>query len=214
MATKIWGPQGWMTLHSISTIYPEKPTYEEMELLKKFMALFADTITCPDCKHHFSQMFNSYKQTNPAWYASRSQFFLFVARAHNTVNLRIDKPRVPTVAECLDTIRRNTLVTSGAVYRNTYISYLIRNWSREHTGESFIITQSARELAKINNEYWNTRDTASYDFVIPENDIMTPIVPVAMRQNYFTGQQVQSSTKMPTHVRISFITKQLKSFRK
>jgi hypothetical protein len=137
-----------------------------------------------------------------------------VARAHNTVNVRIDKPRIPTVAECIDTIRRNTLVTSGAVYRNTYINYLIRNWSREHTGESFILTQSARELAKINNEYWNARDTGSYDFTIPENDIMTPIVHVPMRQNYFTGQQVQSSTKMPTHVRLSFITKQLRSIGK
>lgn len=214
MATKIWGPQGWMTLHSISTIYPEKPTYEEMEILKKFMNLFADTISCPDCKHHFSQMFNSYKQSNPAWFASRSQFFLFVARAHNTVNLRIDKPRIPTVAECIDTIRRNTLVTSGAVYRHIYINYLIRNWSREPTGEGFILAQSARELFRINTEYWNVRDTGSYDFTIPENDIMLPIVHVPMRQNYFTGQQVQTSTKIPTHVRLSFITKQLKSIRK
>jgi Erv1 / Alr family len=209
MATKIWGPQGWMTLHSISTIYPEK-----MELLKKFMNLFEDTITCPDCKNHFSRMFNSYKQTNPSWFASRSQFFLFVARAHNTVNLRIDKPRIPSVAECIDTIRRNTLVTSGSIYRNTYINYLIRNWSHEYTGESFILAQSARELAKINNEYWNARDTASYDFVVPESDIMTPIVHVPMRQNYFTGQQVQVSTKIPTYVRVSFITKQLMSVRK
>lgn len=214
MATKIWGPQGWMTLHSISTIYPEKPTYEEMELLKKFMNLFVDTITCPDCKNHFSKIFNAYRHSNPAWYASRSQFFTFVARAHNTVNLRIDKPRIPTVAECIDTIRRNTLVTRGAIYRNTYITYLIRNWSQEYTGESFIMAQSARELYKINNEYWNSRDTGSYDFIVPESDIMTPIVPVPMRQNYFTGQQVQSSTKIPTHVRISFITKQLKLLRK
>ena len=214
MATKIWGPQGWMTLHSISTIYPEKPTYEEMEILKKFMNLFADTISCPDCKHHFSQMFNSYKHTNPSWFASRSQFFLFVARAHNTVNLRIDKPRIPTVAECIDTIRKNTLVTSGGVYRHTYITYLIRNWAREQTGEGFILAQSARELYRINNEYWNLRDTGSYDFTVPENDIMTPIIPVPMRQNYFTGQQVQSSIKIPSHVRLSFITKQLKSIRK
>jgi len=44
MATKIWGPLGWMTLHSISAIYPEKPSFADMEILKKFMDFFAATI--------------------------------------------------------------------------------------------------------------------------------------------------------------------------
>jgi len=211
MATKIWGPLGWMTLHSISLIYPERPSYADMEILKKFMELFSDTITCPDCKQHFQRIFNSYKTTNPSWYLSRREFFLFVVRAHNSVNTRIDKPRIATVAECIETFKRNTAVTSGASYRNSYMNYLIRNWSIEQSGEGFIMKHSAKELQKINNEYWNPRDTGRLDIVIPEEDILTPIIHVPMRQNYFTGHQVQISTKIPTHVRVSFISKQLKS---
>ena len=211
MATKIWGPLGWMTLHSISAIYPEKPSYEDMQILKRFMELFADTISCPDCKGHFLKMFTTYKSSYPSWFASRSEFFNFVARAHNTVNARLDKPRIATVAECIRALQSNTVSNSSTSYRNKYMSYLVRNWSSEHSGEAFILAHSAREMMKINNEYWNPRDTGFADLVLPETDIMTPIVNVPMRQNYFTGQQVQTSTKMPTHVRISFISNKLRS---
>lgn len=211
MATKIWGPLGWMTLHSISLIYPEKPSYADIEILKKFMTLFEETITCPDCKQHFGRMFNSYRSANPAWCISRRELVLFVVRAHNTVNTRIDKPRISTVAESIETFKRNTLVTSAAVYRNNYIVYLIRNWNREQTGEGFMLASSAREMLKINNEYWSPRDTGIIDVVISEEDILTPILHVPMRQNYFTGQQVQISTRIPTHVKLSFITRQLRS---
>jgi hypothetical protein len=211
MATKIWGPLGWMTLHSISAIYPEKPSYEDMQILKKFMELFSDTITCPDCKSHFSKIFESYKSSHPSWFASRTEFFLFVVRAHNTVNLRLDKPRIATVSECINILKANTVSNSSTYYRNSYVFYLLRNWSVEHSGEAFILSQSAREMIKINNNYWTPRDKGFTDLVISEADILTPIVNIPMRQNYFTGHQVQTSTKLPTHVRVSFITNKLRS---
>lgn len=214
MATKIWGPLGWMTLHSISLIYPETPSYEDMQILKKFMELFASTISCPDCAGHFRRLFNLYKDRNPSWFASRREFFLFVARAHNTVNARLDKPRIATVAECIETIKRNTVVTSAKTYINSYISYLIRNWSREQSGEGFILATSAREMMKINTEYWQLRHHDISHIRFPEADIMTPIVDAPLRQNFFTGQQVQSAVKMPNNVRLSFITNQLKSVRR
>jgi hypothetical protein len=214
MATKIWGPLGWMTLHCISTIYPERPSYEDMQILKQFMQLFADTISCPDCKHHFQRMFQAYKSQNPAWFASRTEFFLFVSRAHNTVNTRLDKPRIASVAECIETIKKNTVVTTSQTYITNYTNYLMRNWSKENSGESFIILHSARELTKIVKEYWLPRHTGNIDIRVPEADILTPIIDVPFRQNYFTGQQVQVSTKLPTNIRISFITNQLKSVRR
>lgn len=214
MATKIWGPLGWMTLHSISLIYPEAPSYGDMQILKKFMGLFMDTISCPDCAGHFRRMFNTYTANNPSWFASKREFFLFIARAHNTVNTRIDKPRIPTVFESIETIKRNTVVTSAAIYRNNYITYLIRNWAKEQTGEGFILANSAREMMKINNEYWTPREVNISTIRIAEADILRPIIDVPMRQNYFTGEQVQVSTKMPTHVRVSFITNKLRSIQR
>jgi len=159
-------------------------------------------------------MFNAYNTRYPAWYVSRNEFFLFVARAHNTVNTRIDKPRISTVAECISRLQANTISNSSTSYRNSYIKYLIQNCAREQSGEGFMLAFSAREMNKINNEYWTPRDSGFNDLVIPEADILTPILNVPLRQNYFTGEQVAVSTRMPTHLRLGFITNKLKSIQR
>ena len=150
MATKFWGPLGWMTLHSISSIYPENPTREEKALLEKFVEMFRDTITCVHCKGHFAGMLNRYKRTNPEWSASRYDFFMFVCRAHNSVNRRLDKPIFPTLQSCIDRLSETAKVTSGVVYRNAYINYLITNWQREMSSEGYINADTAKRMKKVN----------------------------------------------------------------
>ena len=76
--TKLWGPLGWMTLHSVSAIYPESPSQEEKVLLNSFVEAFKETITCPTCKNHFTRMFHTYKIIHPEWNSSRFDLFLFV----------------------------------------------------------------------------------------------------------------------------------------
>jgi hypothetical protein len=158
MATKFWGPLGWMTLHSVSAIYPEQPTQEERLLLEKFVELFRECITCVHCKGHFTGMFNRYKQIHPEWSSSRFDFFLFVCRAHNTVNRRLDKPIFPSLESCIDRLKENTKVNSAATYRNAYINYLINNWSREMSSEGYMNADIARRMKKINDEYFTPRD--------------------------------------------------------
>jgi hypothetical protein len=179
MATKFWGPLGWMTLHSISAIYPENPNQTEKQILSSFMELFRETITCVHCQGHFTAMFNTYRQIHPEWNSSRFDFFLFVCRAHNTVNRRLDKPIIQSLSDCIQTMRNNTKVTKASVYRANYIQYLINNWSREQSGDGFIKIGAARQLKKINEEYFNPRDVgfdtlefsqeASVVEFIPEN---------------------------------------------
>lgn len=158
MATKFWGPLGWMTLHSVSAIYPENPTSEEKILLEKFVENFRECITCPHCKSHFTSMLNTYKRKHPEWNSSRFDFFLFVCRAHNTVNRRLDKPILQTLADCIQTLKNATKVTTTGTYRAAYINYLLRNWSIEQTGEGFMNLGVARQLKRINEEYFNPRD--------------------------------------------------------
>lgn len=157
--TKLWGPLGWMTLHSVSAIYPETPSQEEKVLLNSFVEAFKETITCPTCKNHFTRMFNAYRVIHPEWNSSRFDFFLFVCRAHNTVNKRIDKPIIKTLKECIEALKVNTKINSGSVYRNAYIDYLSRNWRREQSSEGFIMGDLVKRLRKINEEYFNPRDT-------------------------------------------------------
>jgi FAD-linked sulfhydryl oxidase len=164
MATKFWGPLGWMTLHSVSAIYPEKPTNEERIILEKFVELFRESITCPHCKSHFTSMINTYRKIHPEWSSSRYHFFLFVCRAHNTVNKRLDKPIIQTLSDCIETLKTATKVTTPAQYREAYINYLLQNWSKEFTGDGAIALGSAKQLKKINNEYFTPRDKG-YDSI-------------------------------------------------
>lgn len=181
--TAVWGPLGWMTLHTISVNYPDNPSTADKLILKKFMDLFAETIACPSCKGDFTNMYKTYTSRNPAWANSKYELFLFVVRAHNTVNKKIDKPRPATVSEALESLRIATKDKSPKEYRAGYITYLYHNWSRMGGGEGFIQTGHVRELQKINNEYWNPRETG-FSITFPEADVLQLVVPTPTVQMY------------------------------
>jgi FAD-linked sulfhydryl oxidase len=173
--TSRWGPLGWITLHSISANYPESPTQADKMIVKKFLDLFADTITCPSCKNHFGIMYQSYIVKNPGWANNRASLFLFVCRAHNTVNARLDKPKVQSVRDSIDTLKALTRITSPTEYRNQYLAYLQRNWSQPNP-EGFMMSAAVREMIKINNEYWNLRET-NFNIHLPEDNVLQYISP-------------------------------------
>jgi hypothetical protein len=177
--SKLWGPLGWMTLHSISLIYPQEPTDMEKYIAKRFLDLFGETISCNECKSHFKHMYSIYKSTHPEFLNSRQDFALFIFRAHNTVNGRLDKPRPATVSECLLTLKTATAQTSLAAFRTSYLLYLSRNWGRNISGEGMIIRGQVKELIKINNEYWSPREIPIPE--LEEDDVMTPIQPGNLR---------------------------------
>jgi hypothetical protein len=156
--SKLWGPLGWMTLHSVSLIYPETPTSAEKAIAARFLELFENTISCIYCKVHFIQMKSIYKSVNPDYLDSRQKFALFIFRAHNTVNKRLDKPLQRTVNDCLSALRQTTAQTSLGQFRTAYLSYLMRNWGRDMSGEGLMLKQNVKEMVKINNEYWSPRD--------------------------------------------------------
>jgi hypothetical protein len=168
MATKLWGPLGWMTLHSVSVIYPDTPTFEEKQIAREFLKEFAACITCNICKDHFTVFLNRYMMTYPSYLDSKHDFFMFVVRAHNDVNRRLDKPVISTVSECLQILRNNTQNTTPAQFRQKYMNYLIRNWSYDITADGYIAKQSANKINKIMNEYFNPRDR-DFNIELPED---------------------------------------------
>lgn len=172
MGTKIWGPLGWMTLHSVSAIYPEQPTQADRLLIEEFVSAFRETIACPYCKNHFTIMLNRYRQLYPNWSSSRQSLFLFVCRAHNTVNRRLDKPIYKTVSECVETLKQATTVKSPAEFRKAYLDYLTKNWGRQTDGEGMMMMGFVRKMIKINNEYLNPRDVSYTDITIQEDNVL------------------------------------------
>lgn len=170
--TQIWGPLGWMTLHSISLNYPDNPSREDKIILNSFMQNFAGCITCPSCRSHFTMIFTLYKQRHPEWSSSKLNLFLFIARAHNTVNKRLDKPILYTVQSCLEAIKQNSKLVSLPVYRQNYINHVIRNWQREMSGEGRIMLGYIKEVQKINIEYWNLREISIDTLELPEENVV------------------------------------------
>lgn len=170
--TSRWGPMGWMTLHSISLNYPENPSPEDKAILARFLQKFAESITCPSCKQHFFVIFENYRKRHPEWANSRYDLFLFTVRAHNTVNKRLDKPILQTVEDCLNTLKNVTKVTSFLIYRQNYCNYVMNNWARQFDGEGMIMANSAKEMMRINNDYWNLRETDINSVSFPEANTM------------------------------------------
>jgi len=208
MATKFWGPLGWMTLHSISAIYPEKPTQEEKLILNKFMEEFRESMTCAHCKGHFTSMFNTYKRMHPEWNASRFDFFVFVCRAHNTVNKRLDKPIFPTLNDCIERLKLNTQQNSAATYRTAYINYLIGNWAREFTGDGAIFMQSAKNMKRMNEEYFTPRDQGFANLSFDRDASVVEFIPEDPKI-YNAGQNLPNATRF-LNVRVGFVNGKLK----
>jgi hypothetical protein len=124
-------------------------------------------------------MYSLYKSIHPEFLNSRQDFALFVFRAHNTVNIRLDKPTPKTVSECLLTLKLATTQTSLAEFRQSYLSYLMRIWGRNVSGEGMITRNYVVEMNKINNEYWSPRELAIPDLI--EGDVITPIQSSVLR---------------------------------
>jgi hypothetical protein len=162
--TALWGPLGWMTLHSVSINYPDSPSEIEKKICYRFLEMFGESITCHICKSHFVRMLQTYKVTHPEYLNSKQDFFLFTVRAHNTVNKRLDKPTVKSVAEALKTLQQATSQTSPAEYRQKYIEYLKRIWGSDISSNGLFMRQKIRELEKINTDYWSLRETSYVQF--------------------------------------------------
>ena len=164
--TKVWGPMGWMTLHSVSVCYPDEPTDVDKKILSEFMNSFSATITCMSCRQHFNDLFSIYKRGVPSWLNSKKDLFLAICRMHNSVNKRLDKPIPKTVEECLQTLKNATSYTTPSEFRKKYIEYLYRDWNiyGRGTGYQTIAYINIDKMKKINEEYWNSHET-SYDSI-------------------------------------------------
>jgi len=171
--TAVWGPLGWMTLHSVSTSYSESPTPTERQLVSSWLDLFRDTITCPHCRDHFTTMLNNYRARFPGFLSSRQDFAMFAFRAHNAVNARLHKPVYGTLAECMDVLRNNIKTRSAADYRIAYINHITRYWSTIQDINGIVALKKVNEMRKIEIDYFSQRDTM-FAIVLKEDSVTVP----------------------------------------
>lgn len=162
--TSFWGPLGWMTLHSASLVYPDKPSDAEFTIVSRFVNLFEDTITCYACRSHFHEFRKNYKASNPNYLSSKKEFVLFVMRAHNSVNRRVDKPVLSTFDDCLNTLKNAQTYSSFQTFRQSYLDYLQRIWGQEVSGDGLMRKRFVNEMIQINPYFDRPVDwTIHYD---------------------------------------------------
>ena len=207
--TAVWGPMGWMTLHSISLLYPDNPSQNDKQILHKFLDDFANSITCPHCEKHFKTMFENYRKLHPEWSSSKFQLFLFIVRAHNTVNKRLEKPLVKTVQECLDAITQGTQYTSAIDFRRKYINYVAQRMVAEMSGDNMIKVGQAQSMRRINESYWNSKIQGELNFDMNAN-VLEFISDQPSSQQFMFGGRVST---LHTQVGGSFPTFGLKAGR-
>ena len=161
-----------MTLHSASMLYPENPEPVERILMEYFINLFGETISCFTCKTHFITMKKKYVSWNPGYLNSKKEFMLFVFRAHNTVNKKLDKPILYSVKDCITTLKNANSYSSLDSMRSAYLVYLQNNWNKELSADGFSMRKKIQELFKINNDYFNKR-TIDWDYTFEENVLLS-----------------------------------------
>jgi len=165
--TAVWGPLGWMTLHSVSTSYPIQPTSSERQLMYSWLDMFRDTITCTHCKGHFTTLLANYRVRFPNMLDSRQNFAMFAFRAHNTVNARLSKPVYATLEECMTVLKKNIENRTPADYRISYINHILRYWKSMQDITGIVAVK------KIEIDYISRLDT-KFDVELVNEPVVIP----------------------------------------
>jgi curved DNA-binding protein CbpA len=103
MRTALWGPGGWLFLHSIAQNYPWKPTDEQKEDYFNFFRLTGNVLPCRYCRESY-QKFIKQKGTilNLNTMQNRKSVVTWLYRIHNKVNRKLGLKGGPTLKEVWD----------------------------------------------------------------------------------------------------------------
>ena len=164
---------GWMTLHSMASLYSDMPSLAERQLMSSWLDMFRDTITCPHCKDHFTDLLASYRARFPSMLNSKKDFMLFTFRAHNAVNARLHKPIYKTVQECMDVLRNNVKNRTASNFRQSYINHIRKFWRTMQDISGITSTKKIIEMTKIELDYATPRSN-EFTVEIPEEYTVLP----------------------------------------
>ena len=175
--TSRWGPLGWATLHSVSLLYPENPSSLEIQLLRRWIASFNDTIVCPSCMEHFRETRTRYEREHPGVYSSRKEFCLFILRAHNSVNRRTAKHEY-TLDETVAELHRILPPERASAKRVEYLQYIRRQWSLDRGLSGVSALGKLRELQMTEQQYWSVRGAPDWTSMLEllQGESVEPLV--------------------------------------
>ena len=92
MEPKIWGPSGWLFLHSTTLNYPDKPNNYDKKVYHDFFNLLPYILPCDICKQNFKKHLDKY----PIRFHLDSKMTLsrWLVTIHNLSNIEYKKPTI------------------------------------------------------------------------------------------------------------------------
>jgi len=89
METIFWGPSGWLFLHTLTFLYPDKPSFDDQSHMNEFIKIIAQILPCKYCRASF----NKYYQSLPInkFIGSRTTIIDWMYRIHNKVNGKLHR---------------------------------------------------------------------------------------------------------------------------
>lgn len=85
MKPDIWGPSGWLFLHTITLAYPINPSYVDKTNYKMFFNSLSSVLPCELCKKHYAQHLQEYPLTDDIL-SSKHNLTKWLVNIHNNVN--------------------------------------------------------------------------------------------------------------------------------
>ena len=99
MNPKIWGPPGWIFLHSIAYGYPNDPTPDEKKAAINFFNSLGHMLPCKTCSELYKKDLVLFKKTNELKKAveNKTNLIKFINLIHNNVSKSLNKKQYSDV---------------------------------------------------------------------------------------------------------------------
>jgi len=89
MDPEVWGPNAWILLHTITLVYPHKPTNNDKLNYKKFFNSLDKILPCDWCSHNYKIHLNKYPIEN--YLNSKKNVVQWLINIHNETNKVLNK---------------------------------------------------------------------------------------------------------------------------
>jgi hypothetical protein len=98
MQTNVWGPAGWLFLHSIAQNYPWNPNAEKRKSYLKFFKTLAEVLPCGNCRDSYRSYITTMGLDTYLDYSKLKDRFTctrWLYNVHSKVNEAIGKENIP-----------------------------------------------------------------------------------------------------------------------
>lgn len=85
MRPEVWGPHGWIFLHSITMNYPDNPTKDDKKKIKKFFDALQYVLPCNSCSKHLQKHIKKHPLSDKVL-ESRHNLIKWLMDIHNAAN--------------------------------------------------------------------------------------------------------------------------------